>query len=174
MNLERRHQMLVNACHELRGAQKTYMQVRENGTQEEKDKYGQNVRLAAEKLDEILQKEEGIEIKNAYSVIPPRVKTILRISEGWLVGASLEQLMEGKVPKDYDILVPDAELFQKTVLHLREDFGEPTLNTFGGLKFKDERTISIDIWCEELNHFLMNGGRCKYMYNLEDRIMLTM
>lgn len=106
-----------------------------------------------------------------YSVIPGNIKAVLRVSEGWLVGSSIEQLLNDQQPKDFDILVADPELFQKAACHLKASMGEPKLNTFGGLKFSDGE-VSIDIWCETLDHFILNGGSCEYFFNLERRIAL--
>lgn len=106
-----------------------------------------------------------------YKNIPVEVKDILITTEGWLVGNSPQNLIEGTIPKDYDIIVPSREKFQNSMLMLHGfDYG---FNTYGGLKFQLDE-IKIDIWCEELSHFLLNANKVGFIYNMKRNILLKL
>lgn len=109
--------------------------------------------------------------KQVYGLLPAQIKTVLLLSEGWLVGSSVEKLLNGQDVKDYDVLVPSRELFQLTTAHLDNlNFIDFSLNTFGGLKV-DLGTLSLDIWPEELGHFLQNCSAFNYVYSLKKQIL---
>ncbi len=117
--------------------------------------------------------EQGLPVKSdkevIYSNIPVEIKDILVTTEGWLVGASASNLAQGTIPADYDIIVPSREKFQNAMLHLHGfDYG---FNTYGGLKFQVDDMV-VDIWCEELSHFLLNANRVGFVYNLKRNILL--
>lgn len=103
-------------------------------------------------------------IKKIYTHLQEPIKNILLISEGWLVGSAIKHIIYGEVPKDYDILIPNRELFQLVCTTLRDY--EYKINTFGGLKFKING-LEIDIWVEELSHFIMTTSAFDYAYNLK-------
>lgn len=103
--------------------------------------------------------------KNIYNNLPETIKTALILSEGWLVGGAIDCILVGKKPKDYDIVVPSRKLFQITTAWLK--IGKALeINTFGGIKFKDTQ-VEIDIWCEELSHFIIVATKFKYAYNMK-------
>ena len=108
-----------------------------------------------------------------YQNLPYFIKSILLVSEGWLVGGALRDLLEGKEPNDWDIIVPSRELFQivNTTLASCEDL-ESKINTFGGIKYFNNENDSIDIWCEELDHFLKTANKKDYIFNLKRNILL--
>lgn len=104
-----------------------------------------------------------------YKNLPEVIKTVLLSSEGWLVGKSIEQLLTKEV-KDYDIIVPNRELYYKTI-NLLKSFYNYDFNNYGGVKFKDS-DLQIDIWCEELDHFLLSANYVNYIFNFKKQILL--
>lgn len=106
-----------------------------------------------------------------YKNLPIEIKRILLISEGWLVGSAPEKLLNDEVPRDYDIVVPSAELFQLTCTLFAEY--EVKINTFGGLKIKMGE-IEVDVWVEELGHFIISALKCGYIYNLKSAKLLKL
>ena len=110
-----------------------------------------------------------------YNNLPQKIKTILLVSEGWLVGNAFNAIVNTEEPKDYDIIVPSREKFQlMTSLIDADDSFSLTINSYGGLKFNshDEGVASIDIWCESLDHFLLNANKISYIYNMKRNILL--
>lgn len=106
-----------------------------------------------------------INIKKVYINLPEEIKNILLLSEGWLVGGSLRDILINEIhPKDYDILVPSRELFQLTCSTLRNY--PVKFNTFGGLKVQLP-CGELDIWVEELDHFIITANVFEYAYNLK-------
>jgi len=105
------------------------------------------------------------------NLLPEKIKSILLISEGWLVGRSISNIKAGEPVKDYDILVCNTERFQSVVSYLKTLFGNPSINSCGGLKFTS-KNIEIDIWCEELNHFLLNANSIEFIYNIKKNILM--
>lgn len=108
--------------------------------------------------------------KTFYKLLPAEVKTILIISEGWLVGSSIKSLLEGSTVNDYDIVIPNRENFQNGLLYLK-GLGMIEITTFGAMRLKT-CNITIDIWCEELGHFLQNSLEYTYIFNLTKQILL--
>ena len=109
--------------------------------------------------------------KKFYRDLPEVVQSILITSEGWLVGNSVENLIKGEKVNDFDIIVPSRELFQVVVkqLHCKNNFFG--LNSYGGIKVILQ-DIYIDIWCEELSHFLMSANSVNYVYNHKKQRLL--
>ena len=107
-----------------------------------------------------------------YQNLPYFIKSILLISEGWLVGGAPKNLLEGTKPRNWDIIVPSRELFQmvNTALASYEDM-QSKVNSFGGIKYWDGE-VSIDVWCEELDHFLKTANKKDYVYNLKRQLLL--
>ncbi len=103
-------------------------------------------------------------MKEIYNNLPQKIKTLLLISEGWLVGSAPEKLLNSEIPKDYDIIVPSRELFQLTCCLFKNE--KIDINTFGGIKIQINDLL-IDIWCEELGHFIMTSTGCNYAFNLK-------
>lgn len=108
--------------------------------------------------------------KTFYKLLPPKVKTLLVISEGWLVGSAIKALLAGEKVNDYDIVIPNRECFQNAILYLKS-FGTLEITTLGAMRLKAE-TIIIDIWCEELGHFLQSALEQTYIFNLTKQILL--
>lgn len=107
--------------------------------------------------------------KTFYKLLPLEIRTILIISEGWLVGSSIKSLLEGEPVNDYDIVIPNRENFQNALLYLK-GLGTVEITTFGGMKLKTDKMI-IDIWCEELGHFLQNSLDQTYIFNLTKQML---
>lgn len=108
--------------------------------------------------------------KTFYKLLPVEVKTVLVISEGWLVGSSIKSLLECKPVNDYDIVIPSRELFQNALLYLKT-LGDVKITTFGGNKLTLGEMI-IDVWCEELDHFLQSSLDQTYIFNLRKQLLL--
>ena len=98
------------------------------------------------------------------------VSKLLLFSEGWLVGNAVQSIMDGKVVNDYDIIVPNRELYHK-LLFLNKSLKNCEINSYGGIKIKNNGVI-IDIWCEELSHFLLNANKITYIFNYKRNILL--
>lgn len=107
-----------------------------------------------------------------YRKLPEIIQSTLLTSEGWLVGSSISQLLDNKEVKDYDIIVPSRELFQIVCKTLYGQAEQASINSFGGMKFILPNGIDIDIWSEELDHFLKNANRLQYFYSMKGDIML--
>lgn len=104
--------------------------------------------------------------------MPIEIKDILLISNGWLVGNACIDLLEDRIPKDFDIIVPNRELFHTTskmMALMSEEDSE--FNIYGGLKFTING-ISIDIWCQELDYFLLNCKKLNYIFNMKKSILM--
>lgn len=124
------------------------------------------------KVDHAIEiSNEKDEKKTIYNQLPEVIKSTLLISEGWLVGSSILDLLMGNKPKDYDILVPSRKLFQLATAFLKLD-KQIDINTFGGLKFTDTE-VEIDIWPENLEHFICNASKFEYAYNLKKSKLIT-
>ncbi len=46
-----------------------------------------------------------------------------------------------------------------------------TFNTFGGVKATIGE-LQVDVWCEELSHFLCNTTKADYIYNMKRSIIM--
>lgn len=130
--------------------------------------------------------------KELYKGLPIWVKYLLVISEGWLVGSAIQSTIEGKPPKDVDVIVEDPELFQRAVQYITGCGFEVKINTFGGLKFTKklitnivasneghldeihEDTIEVDMWVETVGHFILNRRKNvdSPVYNLKRAVFL--
>lgn len=105
---------------------------------------------------------------------PDIVKSALLCSEGWVVGGAIDAMLMDETVRDYDIVVPSRELYQVTVLNLKAcGDAKCELNSYGGLKFTF-KDVTIDIWCEELGHFLMSTNRLSSIYNYKRQILLML
>lgn len=101
--------------------------------------------------------------KSIYNLIPSEIKDILFQSEGWLVGSSVEKLLNDQEVRDYDILVTDLNLYNHIISANKNYFNKFT--TFGGLKFIINN-IEIDIWYQPLSDFIIKSSNTGKMYNL--------
>lgn len=99
-----------------------------------------------------------------YYRLPKPIKALLLISEGWLVGSAPQKLINAEEPKDFDILVESKELYQIACASANEWM--VSVNTFGGLKLS-LNGYSVDIWCEDLGHFLGLASKFDYVFNLK-------
>lgn len=108
-----------------------------------------------------------------YTKIPKKIKTLLINGEGWLVGGSCNSILNGNIPKDYDIIIPDRELYHRLLIFLGNEEYTMTLNTFGGCKVTID-DIEVDLWCEELSHFLLNANKVNYIFNLKKVMLLKL
>lgn len=104
--------------------------------------------------------------------LPLIIKSVLLSSEGWLVGSSVRKLIAKEYPKDYDIIVPSRELFESTCIQLYAGKFQLEINSRGGLKFTND-SVQIDIWCEELDHFLKNCTSFDYAYCFKNQILIS-
>lgn len=104
-------------------------------------------------------------------LLKKEIKAILYISDGWLVGSSPEVLMNDGIPRDYDIIVSDGNKFQSAIYHLSEKFGNPSVNSCGGLKFKSTEE-TIDIWVDGLENFLKESNSVGYVYNINKNLLI--
>lgn len=109
------------------------------------------------------------EHKNLYNKLDLTIKSILLISEGWLVGGSIKELMEGKTPKDFDIVVPDPLLWMKLISY-GSGLSKIKPNSYGGIKFWING-IEYDTWSETLDHFLINSKDSEYIYNFKRNLL---
>lgn len=108
-------------------------------------------------------------MKFTNKLLHPTVTSILLRTNGWLVGNAINDIIHDKKVSDYDIIVPNRELFQ----HLIKDIStkEFSINNYGGVKI-DVDGLLIDIWCEELSDFLGNANKISYLYNHKKNITL--
>ena len=113
-------------------------------------------------------------IKALYRCLPVHIKTLLIISNGWLVGGAIPNLLTSGISKlnDFDIIVPDGGDFQNGLLYLHPHIKNLTVNTYGGLKITLDDDTLIDIWVEELSHFISVAKNCEYVFNLKSQTLL--
>lgn len=103
-----------------------------------------------------------------YRKLPEEVLKVMIISQGWLVGGSIEALLNDKEVNDFDIIVPDGKLFQVTC---KAFSGRPfKFNSFGGVKF--DLGVEVDIWPEELDHFIKTANKFTYAYCVTRNILI--
>ena len=107
-----------------------------------------------------------------YRKLPEIIQSALLVSEGWLVGSSIGQILEEKKVNDFDIIVPNPNLYIITCKWLQTLSTDSRVNSFGGMKFELPGNIDIDIWPEELDHFLKNANKLEYFYSMKKNILL--
>lgn len=105
-----------------------------------------------------------------YKNLDVRVKNILLMSEGWLVGNSINNIINNEEIKDYDIIIPNRDLYHKTLFLINTNY-QISINSYGGVKL-EINGLSFDIWCEELSHFIETSKRITYLYNYKRNILL--
>jgi hypothetical protein len=117
---------------------------------------------------------EGLEIKKKiYKELPIYIKSILLNNSGYLVGSAISRMIKGEIIKDYDIIIPDREMYMAAVRSLTSiSRAEHQINTFGGMKFYVGEAVVIDIWCEELDHFITNATKQDYIYNMKRSLLI--
>lgn len=99
--------------------------------------------------------------------LPQNIRQLLFTYNGWLVGGCFKQILTNSEPKDYDIIIPCREDFAKFI---KANEGRFKINSYGGLKIEDG--VSIDVWCEELGHYLVNANNIVAVYNYNKNIFL--
>lgn len=104
-----------------------------------------------------------IKRKEIYNKLPQQVKDILFQSNGWLVGSAVKNLLEGEEVRDYDVLITDIDLYYKIVSSHKSEFNRFT--SFGGINL-NSGGLSIDIWHQSLESFILRASSCGIMYNL--------
>lgn len=115
-----------------------------------------------------------LKAKDIYYKLPSIIKDVLLLSEGWLVGGAISDIMAGANPRDYDIIVQDREKFQLANTYLKSnDSLTLSINSFGGLKYKNQNLFEIDIWCQDLDRFLTNATQLNYLYKLKGQVLLN-
>lgn len=108
--------------------------------------------------------------KKIYANLPQDVKDILFLSEGYLVGSSVRNILEDvKEIKDYDILVTDPLLFRKVCATYKNEM--EGINTFGGIKLQLSEGSQVDIWCDALEAFLTYSSTYYYVYSLKNNTL---
>lgn len=102
-----------------------------------------------------------------YQDLPIKIKSILLLSEGWLVGSAPEKVSNKETPNDYDIIVPNRDKFLTSIQVLSKDYPTSyTFNTYGGVKFQVD-DLSVDIWCETLESAIRTHRHIPYAYNMK-------
>lgn len=107
-----------------------------------------------------------------YNKLDMRIKAILLSTNGWLVGGAISAIEKKEEPSDYDIIVPNRDLYRKMVVQLTS-FYPFKINTYGGLKVQID-DITLDIWCEELSHFIDTANDLSHLYNHKKCILLSL
>lgn len=102
--------------------------------------------------------------KEVYRALPEAIKSVLILSDGWLVGGAITDILDGKKPTDYDIVVPP-DNYQIATLYLAPFPFK--FNSFGGLKFSGP-DYELDIWPEEIGHFINTAHKFTYAFNLKN------
>jgi hypothetical protein len=108
-----------------------------------------------------------------YRGLPKVISSILITSKGWLVGSSIRQILNGETPRDFDIIVSNGDDFQNTVMFLRDMATSYKINTCGGLKF-DLNGLEVDIWVEDLEHFMRSASSFDYIYSFRQQLLLKL
>jgi tRNA nucleotidyltransferase/poly(A) polymerase len=112
--------------------------------------------------------------KELYRKIPSNIRTALILSDGWLVGSSIQSLLEDRPVKDYDIIVPVTN-WETVMLGIKH--WPHTFNTFGGLKFEvltHDGIVELDIWPQDVDRFIKSSSKITYIYNLRNQILLEL
>lgn len=117
-------------------------------------------------------------MKYKYWNLPKEVRTILAISDGWLVGsaASCGINDENTSPKDFDVICTDYNRYQQAVLHLEKCKVE--INSCGGLKFHvvsvgNPNGYKIDLWPQDLDAFIKNTTKLDYAYHFNTQTVIS-
>lgn len=107
-------------------------------------------------------------MKKFYRSLPQDIVDILAVSNGWLIGSSISHVLDNKIPVDYDIIVPQ-DTYRTLFRYLNKN--SPTFNNHGGLKV-DINGISIDIWIQSLESYLLNVSNFTYAYNFNKNLLI--
>jgi hypothetical protein len=101
-------------------------------------------------------------------LLPDIVKTILVMTNGWLVGSAIKNIMEKELVKDYDIIVK-SKAFSRCLSIFRHY--KPEINHYGGITFVVDN-IKIQIWLSSLEKYLITAKECYYVYNAKNKILI--
>ena len=105
-----------------------------------------------------------------YRELPEEIIDILSISNGWLIGSSIEKIIDKKDITDYDIIVPKDNY--RTIFRYINRY-KPIFNNHGGIKVTTEK-FSIDIWIDSLETYLLSvGGNFTYAYNFNKNLLIS-
>lgn len=108
-------------------------------------------------------------MRKFYRQLPQEVIDILSVSNGWLIGSSIQSILNDIIPNDYDIIIPQPN-YRLLYRFLRQY--NPEFNNHGGVKV-NINDISIDIWIESLDTYL---DRLKtnftYAYNFNSNLLI--
>lgn len=118
--------------------------------------------------------QTSVEKKKMYRNLPPKLRDILIISDGWLVGSAIKKILANEKVRDFDIAVPE-EKWAETICALRGYKFE--LNTFGGFKFtipNGESEFELDIWPQNFDRFLKVASSYSYLFNLRHQKLLKL
>ena len=110
--------------------------------------------------------------KEFYRLLPPAIQSILLTSEGWLVGGAVDTILKGEVPEDFDIIVPDINKYNLTIKQIHSYDPVIEINSYGGLKITADDGATLDIWPEELGHFLISANQVGHIYNHKRQILI--
>ena len=105
-----------------------------------------------------------------YKNIEGKIKSVLLITDGWLVGKAAKNIIDDEEVNDYDIIVPSRENFQN-ITHILSKLYTLKINSYGGFKIISD-TFTLDIWCEELSHFIRNANEVSFVYNYKGNVLL--
>jgi hypothetical protein len=105
--------------------------------------------------------------KEFYRQLPEVIQQMLIVSDGWLVGSSIDKILNDEKVTDFDIAVP-YDKWELTIAAFKNY--KFKLNTYGGFKF-DINDISIDMWPQDIHRFL-KVAKVTYMFNLNSRMLL--
>lgn len=104
-------------------------------------------------------------LKNkVYNSLPTVIKDLLISTDGWLVGSAVGNIKEDKDNTDYDVIVPNGESLMIAMRLFRANYIQ--LNSWGGFKIT-VGNIKIDLWVEELSHFIHTASRFTYAYSVK-------
>lgn len=103
-----------------------------------------------------------------YITIPSGIRSLLIISDGWLVGGAIKDIINKEVPKDYDIIIP-SENWAAAISFIGQ--GDIVFNRFGGLKF-NLGLSEVDMWPDNLESYIRNAGKACYAFNMKKNILI--
>lgn len=109
-------------------------------------------------------------MRKFYRELPDEVIDILSISSGWLIGSSIKHILDKIAPNDFDIIVSEDNY--RSIFRSVNKYS-PKFNNHGGINVKIN-SISIDIWTQSLDKYLLNvGNQFTYAYNFNKNLFLS-
>ncbi len=107
--------------------------------------------------------------QKVYENLDPKIKSVLNLTNGWLVGNAVFDILTDRKPDDYDIVVNSPE-FHTIIKSLTVTY-KFTINNYGGFKFYIDDFV-LDVWTEDLSHFLLAALNFNYAYNFKSRLLI--